>query len=132
MASRDVVVDTHALAWHLTAPERLGKQARRLLDSVDAGRARGHVPAIALVELSLLHERGRLRVSSDQVVAALATRPSWSVLALDIEQCMRFATLPSIKDPMDRLVAASALALDAVLVSADELLDVPGLSRAWD
>lgn len=129
---RSLVADTHAVVWHLTEPQRLGKQARRLLASADAGRATVHVPVVALVEIALLHERGRLRFGADRVVAQLARHAGWQVLALDIEQCLRFATLASMKDPMDRLVAASALALDATLVSADEVFDGTGIERAWD
>jgi len=127
-----LVADTHAVVWHLSEPARLGRQARRLLASADAGSAVVFVPAIALVEIALLHERGRLRFGADQVASLLAQQPGWQVLALDIEQCMRFATLPSMKDPMDRLVASASLALGAVLVSADEVFDAAGVKRAWD
>jgi PIN domain nuclease of toxin-antitoxin system len=129
---RALVADTHALVWHLSAPQRLGKQARRLLESADAGRAVAHVPAICLVEVALLHQRGRLRFGCDRVIADLAPHPGWQVLALDIEQALAFAALASIRDPMDRLVAAAARVLDATLVSADPAFDVTGLRRAWD
>lgn len=127
-----VVVDTHAVVWHLTAPERLGKNARRLLARADAGDLLAHVPAIALVEVSLLHERGRLRFGADQVVARLARHAGWQILALDIEQCLAFSTLAGIRDPMDRLIAASARALGLPLVSADAAFDSAGVERAWD
>lgn len=127
-----LVVDAHALVWCITEPHRLGKKARRLLGLAEHGRATAHVPAICLVEISLLHERGRLRFGADRVVAELARHPGWQVLAMDMEQCMAFTTLAAVKDPMDRLVAASARALGCVLVSADAMFDRAGLQRAWD
>ena len=130
---RALVVDTHALAWHLTAPEKLGKSARRLLAQADAGQAQAGVPAIVLVEMALLHERGRLRFGADRVVAALAAQPGWQVLALDIEQCMAFGELPTIKDPMDRLIAAATRAVKgATLVSCDVAFDAVKIARAWE
>lgn len=128
-----LVADTHAVVWHLTAPDRLGKKARRHLGQADAGRALVHVPAIVLIEISLLHERGRLRFGADRVVELLARQPGWQVLALDIEQSLTFATLAGVKDPMDRLIAAAARALGSPLISADEAFDaVEGLDRVWD
>lgn len=130
---RALVVDTHALAWHLTAPEKLGKSARRLLAQADAGQAQAWVPAIVLVEMALLHERGRVRFGADRVVSALAAQPGWQVLALDIEQCLAFAELASIRDPMDRLVASAARALKgATLVSRDAAFDAAKIARAWE
>ena len=130
---RSLVADTHALVWHLTAPERLGKTARRLFAQADAGRATVHVPVVALVEISLLYERGRLRFGADRVVQLLARQPGWQVLALDIEQCLMFAALTGVKDPTDRLIAASAKALASPLVSADEGFDgIDGVERTWD
>jgi PIN domain nuclease of toxin-antitoxin system len=128
-----IVVDTHAAVWHLTAPPRLGKRARRLLEQADEGSIVAHVPVIALVEISLLHERGRLRFGADRMVELLARHRGWEILALDIEQGLCFATLAAVRDPMDRLVASAARALGCPLVSADETFDaIHGLDRAWD
>ena len=129
---KSLVADTHAVVWHLTAPKRLGKEARRLLAATDAGRAVAYVPAIALAEMTLLHERGRIRFGADRAIALLARNPGWQVLALDIEQALAFASLVGIRDPMDRLVAAAAQVLDATLISADATFDAAGISRAWD
>ena len=130
---RALVVDTHALAWHLTAPEKLGKSARRLLAMADAGKAQAWVPAIVLVEMALLHERGRLRFGADRVVSALAAQPGWQVLALDIEQCLAFAQLAAIRDPMDRLIASATRSVKgATLVSRDEAFDAATIAREWE
>jgi PIN domain nuclease of toxin-antitoxin system len=110
----------------------VGAAAKRLLDAADGGRATAHVPAIVLVEIALLYERGRLRVSAPRVTSELAKRPGWQVLALDIEQAVTFAALTGIRDPMDRMIAAAALALNVPLLSADEAHDVVGVKRCWD
>lgn len=126
------VADTHSLVWHLTDPKRLGRGARRAFSAVDAGRWLCHVPAIALVEVSLLAERGRLRVGLAQVLEALAGHSGYSILPLDIEQALAFASLVSIRDPMDRLVMAAARATGSRLVSNDQGLSGHGIERIWD
>ena len=128
----DLVADTHAIVWHLTDPRRLGAAAKRALASADAGRATCYVPAMALVEIALLHERGRIRVGPAQVIEQLSAHPGYAVLALDIEQSLEFAALVGVRDPMDRMVLAAARVLAARVISVDEALDGFGVGRVWD
>jgi PIN domain nuclease of toxin-antitoxin system len=127
-----VVADTHALVWHFTDPNRLGKAARRAFTNVDTGRWLCHVPVIVLVEIALLHERGRLGVGPVDVLGAVAPHPGYAVLDLDLEQVEEFVSLPAIRDPMDRLVLAAARAMRARLVSSDGALTGHGVERLWD
>jgi PIN domain nuclease of toxin-antitoxin system len=127
-----LVADTHALVWHLTAPHRLGTAARRAFAAADEGRWLCCVPAIALVEIALLQERGRIATGTDEVLKALAGHPGYAVLALDADQAMELTALVGVRDPMDRLVLAAARATESRLVSADEALDGFGVDRVWD
>jgi PIN domain nuclease of toxin-antitoxin system len=126
------VADTHAFVWFLTAPNRLGKGARRLLAAADEGRSLCLVPAIALVEIALLKQRGRVAMGVDVVLRAIEGHPGCAVLALDAAQAIEFSALVGVKDPMDRLVLAAAGATRCRLVSADEALDGHGVDRVWD
>ena len=127
-----VVTDTHAIVWHLTDPSRLARGARRAFAAIDAGRWLCHVPVIALVEVWLLHERGRLRVGAAQLLEALAAHPGYAVLSLDAAQVIEFGALPRVRDPLDRLILAAARATRARLISADEALEGHGVERLWD
>jgi PIN domain nuclease of toxin-antitoxin system len=112
-------------------PRKLGKSARRTFAAADAGTLLCHVPAIVLVEVALLGERGRIRVGVPQVLAGLAAHSGYALLPLDAEQCLEFGGLIGIKDPMDRLVAAAARVMHARLISSDAVFD-PHLDRIWD
>ena len=127
-----LVADTHALVWHLTAPTKLGKAARRAFQAADAGRWLCHVPAVCLVEIALLHERGRLRAGPAQILQTIAAHPGYAVLPLDVEQAIEFAALPTVRDPMDRMIVAAARVAGARLVSADQALSGHGVDRVWD
>jgi PIN domain nuclease of toxin-antitoxin system len=126
------VADTHALVWHLTDRRRLGRAAERAFRSADVARSLCYVPAISLVEISLLYEKGRLRVGLPRVLETLAGHAGFAVLALDIEQATAFASFPAVRDPMDRLILAAATVTGSKLVSADEALDAHGVERIWD
>jgi len=127
-----LIADTHTVVWHLTAPRKLGAAARRALTAADEGRWLCCVPAIALVEIALLKERGRIRVGVDEVLRALASHSGYAILALDAEQAVEFTGLVGVKDPMDRLVLAAARATRSRLVSSDDVLDGFGVERIWD
>jgi len=127
-----LLADTHALVWHLTDPRRLGRSARRALTEADAGRRLCYVPVIALVEIWLLSQRGRVRIGPAQVVDTLSDHPGYSVLALDLEQAMEFGSLIGVRDPMDRLVLAAARVTRSRLVSVDPALEGHGVERIWD
>jgi PIN domain nuclease of toxin-antitoxin system len=117
-----VVADTHALVWHLVEPRRLGKGAQRAFAACDAGRWLCHVPVVSLVETWLLHERGRLRIGPAQILEAIAGHPGYAALPLDVEQAIVFGALPSIRDPMDRLIVAAARVTGGRLISSDDVL----------
>lgn len=127
-----LVADTQALVWHLTAPRRLGRAARRALAAADEGRATCQVPAVVLVELWLLHERGRLRIDPTRVLATLARHPSYDVLPLDVEQGVEFGALATLRDPMDRMIVAAARVTGSRLVTADMALAGHGVETVWD
>lgn len=128
-----VCLDTHVLIWHLASPKRVGRTATRLLRDVDAGRAEALIPAIVVVELSLLREAGRRVVGPVEVEALTAAQPGFRVLPLDAEQGREFALLSSLRDPYDRLVVAAARCADAVLLTADDAITRSSLvDVAWD
>jgi len=127
-----LVADTHAIVWLLTAPRKLGTAARRAFAGADGGRTLCCVPAIALIEIALLKQRGRVGVGVAEVLRALAGRPGYAILALDADQASEFVGLVGLKDPMDRLVVAAARATRSRVVSADGALDGFGVERVWD
>jgi PIN domain nuclease of toxin-antitoxin system len=127
-----LVADTHSVVWYLTAPRRVGRAARRAFGEADAGRRLCYVPAIVLVEIWLLSQRGKLRIGSAHVVDALSAHPGYSVLALDVAQALEFGALVGVRDPMDRLVIAAARVMRSRLLSIDPALDGYGVERIWD
>jgi PIN domain nuclease of toxin-antitoxin system len=127
-----VVADTHAIVWHLTDPARLGRGARRAFAAIDAGRWLCQVPVITLVEVWLLHERGRLRIGAAQLLDALTGHPGYAILSLDVAQAIEFGALPRVKDPLDRLILAAARATRSRLISADQALGGHGVECLWD
>jgi PIN domain nuclease of toxin-antitoxin system len=130
---KQACIDTHALAWYLSRPKRLGRAAARLLREADAGRTEILVPAIVLIELTLLREAGRNVVGGPQVEALLTAQPAFQLQPLEMTQVNEFVLLESLADPFDRLVVAAARSAGIPLITADTLIDESALVETiWD
>jgi len=110
------ICDTHILLFWAHEPERLTAPAQQALE---LGLSRGElaIADISLLELALLHERGRLVLPEDvapshylsQLLAALRLEvlPITAEIAL-----LSRSPLFQHGDPADRLIGATALQLE--------------------
>jgi len=132
-----VVSDTHALLWYLSNSSKLSPDA---LDAFQNAEQKGfpvYVPAIILVELRYLVEKGRDIVESDfQLVvgnlnsplSALTFAPLTQATTEDLEQIPRNI----VPDMPDRLIAATAYNLDLPLISKDaSIRNLQNLRIIW-
>lgn len=127
------VLDTHTFIWWAAAPRKLGREARRVLAEVDEGRAIAWVPSIVGVELVLLAERGRKKVTVMDLEAATRRNRCVAVLPQDLAQAREFAQLEMLEDPFDRMVVAAARTARRPLLTADERIRESGLVDViWD
>ena len=119
----NLVVDTHALVWYLSGQERrLSARARRAFSAAERGRARIHVPVAVLMEVVLLEQLGRLRISYGELREQFALRPGFPVEATTPEDVDEARGLGALPDPFDRLIAGTAIRLGLRLMTQDELV----------
>ena len=129
-----ILLDTHVVLWMALEPEKLSARA---MTAIAAERARNEslaIAAVTLYEVAILSRRGRvaLAVSLEfflaQIEAQFAVRqlnPAISVLAADMPR-----DYP--KDPMDRLIGATALIEGYGLVTADKrILRSKAVTTIW-
>lgn len=122
------VLDTQALVWLALDNPRLGPSSRRLYE---AGRAAGRVAVSALSfwEIAMLVTRNRIELQSPVAewrrevlstgLAELAVTGDIGITAVSLDGFHA--------DPADRIITATALTRDAVLISSDEkILAWPG------
>lgn len=129
----DYLLDTHACVYALAAPAKLGKAARRALETVEAGRSIAWIPAAVAAEIALLRERDKIGVGLLQLRTALEQTPGLKFLALDLLQIETFATLMAIKDPFDRLILSACRVTGARLITRDStLLESKVVPALWD
>lgn len=129
-----IICDTHALIFDALAPARLSARARRRLKE---GESAGSLACadISLWEIAMLMSKRRLRVDEAPgiFIQTLLDSRGYRVLPITpmIAGLSQSAEI-ALKDPADRLIAATALAVGAELLSVDRAMkDVPGLKVVW-
>ena len=131
----DYVADTHALIWYLENSPRLGSQARTAFDACDQGEIHIYVPTICLVEIVYLMEKGRISPEMKSMLEEeLKSGGSGLVLAdlnIDVVEQIANVLRDDIPDMPDRVIAATALALNLPLISRDRKIVLSGLDTIW-
>lgn len=127
-----ILLDTHVWIWRHLAPSKLSRAARREIEA----KAPIGIPAIACLELSVLVNRGLLKLDRptlEWIEDALAERDT-ELVPISPAIAVRAAGLggTSVTDPADRLIAATAIELDATLITKDQrLLDYAAIRSVW-
>ena len=118
-----ILLDTHAALWFTTDSKSLGKKSRRITDHAlkDSQLA---VSAISFWEIALLVAKRRLRlINSATETRRLVLGGGVIELPLTGEIAILAGELENLHaDPADRFIAATAIAHNAMLVTADERL----------
>ena len=125
---RRFLLDTHIWLWAATEPHKLTSEVHRLLNSPETDR---FLSPISLWELSVLVQKKRFALKEDFAVWVQRSISDLNLketsLSWKVAYEMRYI-LPNHKDPADRFLAATAVAYDLTLVTADQkLIGIPGL-----
>jgi PIN domain nuclease of toxin-antitoxin system len=117
-----ILLDTHAVVW-FAIDKGLGRQSQRIADKALA-EDRLAVSAFSFWELAMLIAKRRLRAfksAGEQRAKLLAA--GIRELPLDGEIAILAAEIENLEgDPADHIIAATAIAHDATLMTADDKL----------
>jgi PIN domain nuclease of toxin-antitoxin system len=112
-------LDTHVVVWLYTGEiEQLSATAIAELEE--------HTPVISpmvQLELSYLHEIGRLTIGGSDIVADLTRRIGLRLSEAPLDALVETgAALTWTRDPFDRLIVADALVAGATLLTKDRTI----------
>ena len=123
-----LLLDTHALLWYLTTPEKLPATAHRAI------RAADHEVYASLAsawEISVKVAIGRLAFDVHALGHSLAA-VGVDTLAISLQHTARVAELSlHHRDPFDRMLVAQAMCESMTLVSRDRELSRYGVRLLW-
>ena len=124
-----ILLDTHVVLWIYTGQVlRLSTRAAHELEASDVA-----VSPVVELELAYLNEIGRVTDTPAMILAALGSSIGLSVAQIGFAPlCATAVGLTWTRDPIDRLLAAHAVAADLPLLTKDRSL-LENLDLAfWD
>ena len=123
------LLDTHALVWSISAPEKLSRKARRIVES-------GAVKASVVSYWELILKKSRPRALVIDPVSwweQFVNRSAVEVLPLRVAHITELDGLTQLhRDPFDRALLAQAIAENISLLSRDSELGRYGAKVVWD
>jgi len=125
------ILDTHALIWAVDDPERMGTQARRILQDPSNERL---FSSGSIWELAIKSGLGKLTLSRpfQNWIEQAVTDLQLTILPISIECAAAQSSLPTHhRDPLDRLLVAHALVESAAILSFDTVFDRSEIDRVW-
>jgi PIN domain nuclease of toxin-antitoxin system len=116
-----ILLDTHVVLWLVLDPDKLSKKAAVAIGQAHKANNGIAVSIVSQVEIAYLIARGRIRtvLSMEQFLQDLESR--FIMLPLNTEIAGRAALMPVSypRDPMDRIIGATAIVEGLPLVTAD-------------
>lgn len=118
-----ILLDTHAALWFALGSDSLGRHSKRIARQA-ASKSQLAISAVSFWEIALLVAKGRIR----SILSARETRlhvleAGIAELELNGDIAILAGELESLHgDPADRFIAATAIAHDATLLTADDRL----------
>ena len=129
-----LILDTCALIWSISEPDRLTQYARVVLEREDT---EVFVSSISCAEVACAAERGKIKLDRHwrNSFRHYVELNEWTVLDIDLATIEEAYSLPDPfhRDPADRIIVASARRLDCPIVTADrKILDYPHIETIWN
>jgi len=127
-----ILLDTHVLVWLVTDDDRLSRSARSAIRRARASDGVA-IADVTIWELAFLLARGVIRTHStiENTVQNFVTRSRVSVKPITAEIAALATQFPEDypKDPIDKLIGATARAEGIALVTRDERIRSSTLLR---
>jgi PIN domain nuclease of toxin-antitoxin system len=129
------VTDPHALIWAISGKrKRLGKRARGFFDRADAHACALYIPTFALVELGEACRKNLVTLNHpfEQWVRLAFASGKYHEAPLTAQIVCIAQGVYGIPERGDRLIAATAVAMDLPLITRDpEIAQAAGVQCIW-
>jgi PIN domain nuclease of toxin-antitoxin system len=112
------LLDTHALLWWLTTPDKLSTKAQNIIK--DKSNVI-YISSASFWEMTIKQGLGRLTLPHN-LLETVATE-HFKILPIMPEECLGVADLPMLHaDPLDRLLVIQAKLHDLIIITRDKII----------
>jgi PIN domain nuclease of toxin-antitoxin system len=126
-----ITVDAHSLIWFLDVDLKY-KLSDSALKAIRKAQEESviYVPIIAIMEIVYLIERGRINTSFDDFMSIIELNRNFQIIPLNTELLKIAISLQGL-EIHDRLILATAIMTDSILVSKDMTIRAKGINVIW-
>jgi PIN domain nuclease of toxin-antitoxin system len=126
-----ILLDTQVVLWLLLAPEKLSARAREAILRARLAGVRIGCSPVSLFEIAYAAQRKRLHLhtTTEEFITAVQAKIELLPLTAEIALCAGELPDPFHGDPMDRMIAATAIREKCVLISADSKIRAASLCK---
>lgn len=128
-----ILVDTHIVVWLISAPKLLSKRALETI--VDARKNDGlAVSGVTLYELACAASKNRITLAMPIQALLEDVADRFAIMPITAQIALAAVNMPANypKDPMDRIIGATALSEGLTLVTADHaILESKAVPVIW-
>ncbi len=119
-----ILLDTHVVIWLALTPEKISPAATAAIREAESVGAILGISAMTLYEVVYSIRRGRIQPSVPHQVFLDRIRSRLKVFPVSdtIAQCAAELSAPFHGDPMDRIIAATTIVENCVLITHDDLI----------
>ncbi len=130
-----IILDTHVLIFWLSNPEKLSRKASEIIKRA-VNNKEVYVSSISVWEIAMLVSKGRLELTMDvkdwiitvESLSFLHFVPVNNNISIKSVQLRDYV----YKDPVDRIIIATSVALNAPLITKDDkILKYPYVKAFW-
>ena len=117
-----ILLDTHVVIWLMTTPDRLSTEAVLAIDNAGRAGTRPLVSTASIYEILCAKRRKRVQIHVSDAVLIKRLRALFDFFPITEIIAIEAAALPEPfhGDPLDRLIAATALVEKCTLITGDQ------------
>ena len=120
-------VDTHALIWYFAELPFISRNAESCMMEADAGLAQIIVPTIVLSEVLMIGEKKRINFDYEEFLSNLVTSENYNIYPFDFDVLLQMRKLEAIPELHDRIIVATALITESILITKDREIVSSGI-----
>lgn len=128
----EIVIDTHALIWYLTADKKLSRKAKHIIEEAIKDKRRLIISIVVLMEVLVLVEKKKLKFTWEEFNQKISEFPNLIIYPIGTDVFEVMKNVGETLELHDRILVATAIIHKAVIISKDpEILSLKDIKTVW-